>query len=99
MKDGHALPEKILPFSRDEHLFGEEEVIWPVDNLFVRVRRILGAKWRVSDETFEEDGYVVADFRRWVGDLCKERTAEGPPVALLAVPFHQENLRSDLRNS
>ena len=75
----NAPSNKVLSLFGDEDFVWEVEITRPVDDFLIRVPWVVGAKWRVAHQAFEED--------------CTER----PPIALLAVSLHHEDLRSDLR--
>ena len=59
----HPAPKNMLDspsheierLSAQMYLFWEVQVVWPVDNLFVRVARILGTERWIADQAFEHD--------------------------------------------
>lgn len=52
---GGSPPDHVLSFSAQPDVFREPQLVPPIDNLAVRVVRVLGAKRRVPDQTFKHD--------------------------------------------
>jgi hypothetical protein len=48
----------MLRLPTEMHVIGEEEVVWPVDDLFVRVPWVFGAEWCITNLV---KGYISTD--------------------------------------
>lgn len=51
----YALSNDVLSLLADMDLLREEHVVGPIDDLLVRIPRIFGAEWCISNETFIHD--------------------------------------------
>lgn len=48
-------PDHVLGFSTQVDIIWEREMVWPIDDLLVRIVRVLRAEWWISDQAFEHD--------------------------------------------
>ena len=54
--NGNCLPaNEMLCFFTDVYLFGEVEIVGPIDDFLIRVSRVLRAEWCIAYQTLIHD--------------------------------------------
>ena len=71
------------------------EVLWPVDDLLVRVSWVFRAEGSVTDEYTSDERIVMVKYHS-PNETFEEDGAERPPVALFAITLEKEDFWCDL---